>query len=124
MRETMGPDWRASFDMVIANAKKPIFFKALHAFYEIDHEKSPKFHRGNVLKDATSLNEYYQDRMILEGNASLLTDFFRCKLEKLDVKVAYFGDNYLKDIYAAWEFDQDLVNLESLARWDAILLAD
>jgi len=36
MKTTLGEDWRSCFDMVIANALKPVFFKEEQPFYLVD----------------------------------------------------------------------------------------
>ena len=50
----------------------------------------------------------------------MLTDYFSRKLEKADVRVAFFGDNYLSDIYASHAFNHRLRELDYPARWDPI----
>ena len=61
---------------------------------------------------------------VIEGNALVLTDYFSRKLEKPAVRVAYFGDNYLSDIYASHAFNQRLRELDLPARWDPIAVME
>ena len=50
-------------------------------------------------------------KIVLEGNALVLTEYFSRYIEKADPKIAFFGDNYLSDVYATEEFNKRLADL-------------
>ena len=61
-----------------------------------------------------------QNKVMLEGNANILVDYFTELLDKDDVKVAFFGDDILKDVAANYEFDSALRQRGSKVQWDTI----
>jgi len=61
--------------------------------------------KGKSIDTAFKLKKALKhDKCFLEGNATLLVNYFQLELKKKDVRVAFFGDNYLKDIRASYDF--------------------
>ena len=52
-----------------------------------------------------------------------MTKRFQRNLKKLDVKIAFFGDNFHSDIYATHNFNEKLKK-ETDARWDVIAVVE
>ena len=63
-------------------------------------------------------------KIVIEGNALVLTEYFARYIEKADVKVAFFGDNYLADVEATSTFNERLRELENPAHWDSIAVVE
>jgi hypothetical protein len=42
MKATLGPEWHSVFDLVVANAKKPLFYHSESPFYSYEYNKSSK----------------------------------------------------------------------------------
>jgi uncharacterized glyoxalase superfamily protein PhnB len=100
---------------------KPLFFSAKNSFYEQD--RSFKNYKGKELVSVKELHECVSP-VVLEGNAGLLSEFYQETLNKEDIKVAYFGDHLLSDIQATHEFNEELIEAKSKAKWDSILVLD
>ena len=49
-----------------------------------------------------------------------MTNFLQLTLEKEDVRVVQFGDQFLSDVWATSEFNQKLKSDKSQASWDSI----
>jgi hypothetical protein len=42
LTETLGPDWRKFFDLIILDARKPLFFRAEGPFYDPAYDSAIK----------------------------------------------------------------------------------
>ena len=123
MTHTLGKDWKKYFDLCVANARKPLFYRAEHPFYEYNPKVETR--KGNKIKLEGIQKLVDKDiKMVIEGNALVLTEYFSRYIEKPDVKIAYFGDNALSDIHASNAFNERLEELEWPARWDSIAVIE
>jgi len=97
MTVTLGEDWENFFDLICCHTRKPLFFHSqTHPFHP--HDSS----RLNLKGDAIHSHDDLEEGMkYIEGNSYMLTEFFKKVLIKDEVKVAYFGDNYITDTYAS-----------------------
>ena len=50
MTVTLGPDWKNYFDICVANARKPLFYRAESPFYHYDPNQENR--KGCKIKDA------------------------------------------------------------------------
>jgi hypothetical protein len=66
------------------------------------------------------INAQNESIYFLEGNAQLLTDYFKYACEKPVVSVALFGSEILSDIQATSEFNQKLKDIGAKDRWHGI----
>ena len=98
MRATLGEDWRTFFDIICSNARKPLFFwdQKFDPFYEIDTTKAN--YKGRELDGAHELKE---GENYIFGNSKTLTGFFKRITHKEQVRVAFFGDQYITDVYSS-----------------------
>lgn len=67
--------------------------------------------KGHPIHNGKSLNK---GDSYLEGNSFVLTDYFKHVLGKDDIKIAFFGDNYISDCYESAVNDG----------WDAIAIVE
>ena len=95
---TFGEDWRSLFDVICCFTCKPRFFQneQVTPFHEYDST-----HITNKGKSITDGNEIEEGKVYLEGNSRTLYKFLQKTCSKEDVKVAYFGDQYITDAYAS-----------------------
>ena len=119
MTITLGKDWKNYFDICVANARKPLFYRAESPFSEYDPEAENR--KGNKVKDAADLEK---NKIVIEGNAVVLTNYFSRLVKKDDPRIVFFGDNYLSDVHATNAFNDRLVELECPARWDSIAVIE
>jgi HAD superfamily 5'-nucleotidase-like hydrolase len=109
-------DPEATLDYVGMNGCKPAFFTKpfQNKFFKVDYSKRDL--RAPHDKD------FAANKFFLEGNAAELTEDFRRRLGKEDVKVLYFGDNSTGDMHCAqtegWE---NAFVFEELAELDPAL---
>lgn len=87
---TIGPNWREYFDIVVCFAKKPGFFTNKREFYGLDGIKET----GPVTLDELKLGGIYT-----HGNWPDLHDFLQKHMLKEDAKFLYIGDNLIQDIF-------------------------
>lgn len=123
MTATLGDDWRSFFDVVCCYCRKPLYFwdQKLVPFYTLDPTK-PNL-RGQAISDAhdmkTTPGEIYT-----EGNSKLLTHYFQRILGiEGEIRVAFFGDQYVTDVCASstnpgWD---GFAVVEELALYDSSL---
>ena len=79
------------FDYVAMHAGKPVFFeKDNRETYKVDYSKKN-------LKSPHGM-DFVENKFLLEGNSKTLTEEFKRKLNKDDVKVLFFGDNMITDM--------------------------
>jgi hypothetical protein len=53
-----------------------------------------------------------------------LTKYFQARLNKPNIKVAFFGSHLQNDIQATYDFDQKLRTNKVEARWDVIAVIE
>lgn len=54
-----------------------------------------------------------------------MTALVQDKFHRKNVKIAFFGDHYLSDIYAVWLFNRRLSQvIKAPARWDSIAVIE
>ncbi|XP_044256383.1 5'-nucleotidase domain-containing protein 1 isoform X1 [Tribolium madens] len=87
---TVGPNWRDYFDIVVCFAKKPGFFTMRRDFLKLDG-----VHEGPVVK----LDQLQIGGMYTHGNWTDLHKFLTKHLHKEGPKFLYIGDNLVQDIY-------------------------
>ena len=88
MKHTLGDDWQDLFDIVVFNARKPLFTNIEAPFYQCDSDQTDlKGRRFRILETFLIA----RSKIFTEGNAALLTEYFQKLLRKPDLKVAYFG---------------------------------
>ena len=80
MKLSLGDNWKSYFDIVVANARKPLFYRAESPFYEYD--QTAKNDQGKKLKDAAAFTASKDDKIFIGGNALILTDYFTQKLNE------------------------------------------
>lgn len=83
MSATLGPDWKDFFTIVLANCRKPLFWKHEGAFFV--HNIKAQDRKGVKLVTPEALNQVFHERdfkVLLEGNAGVLTKFFQNSLGK------------------------------------------
>jgi hypothetical protein len=95
MEASLGEDWMDLFDMVICNAKRPLFSRTEQQFYTLDYEK-PNL-KGKKISNIDDLLKV-KDKILTEGNTRLVTNFFQKKKEKYNLNFAFVGRDYQKDI--------------------------
>jgi hypothetical protein len=54
----------------------------------------------------------------------MLNEYLKIATGKSGVRVAYFGDEYLNDIHATYEFNQTLYKQGSMAHWHPIAIME
>jgi len=86
----LGPNWREYFDLVVCYAKKPGFFTGGKPFCELDGTVETRALKPEELK----LGETYS-----QGNWRDMIPLLGKKMQKLNPKFLYFGDNLLQDVY-------------------------
>jgi hypothetical protein len=64
------------------------------------------------------------DKIFLQGNMRMLTNFFQRSKDKFDLKLAYFGNNFLSDVGATYEFDQIIKEHRWKVKWDPIAVIE
>jgi hypothetical protein len=112
MQKTLGAHWKAFFDLVCYNTKKPLFFSSTNCFF---------WHA--CITSTIELQKAYQmsqHRVFLGGNAKLLTQFFQAEVDKEDVKIAYFGSHGNNDIQACHSFNEKMKSEGAKSNWDVI----
>jgi hypothetical protein len=70
MKETLGKNWQDFFDIIVANCRKPLFYKSENPFYEV--RDSTQNWKGGKLKNASDIT-MNKGKVFLEGNARTLT---------------------------------------------------
>ena len=65
-----------------------------------------------------------QKKVLLEGNANLLTEYFQKLFCVNDVKIAYFSSQYFQDDFSTVKFQQNLEadDENKKALWDVIAI--
>jgi hypothetical protein len=63
-------------------------------------------------------------KIFIEGNAKVLSEYFQKVMKKTDIKIAYFGDEYLADIIATQELNEKLKKQGSGVIWDPICVME
>ncbi|KAJ3639746.1 hypothetical protein Zmor_003087 [Zophobas morio] len=87
---TIGPNWKEYFDIVVCFAKKPGFFTMRRDFLRID---------GNEEGAPVSLNDLQLGGVYSQGNWTDLHQFLSRHVNKSMPKFLYIGDNLIQDIY-------------------------
>jgi hypothetical protein len=97
MTITLGEDWQDFFDFTILNMHKPLFWNAKNPFYSFEPtaKDSKGAQAGNSAELSSSLEK---SKILLAGNAYLLTEFLQSTLDKSQIKVCYFGTHFLFDV--------------------------
>jgi hypothetical protein len=83
MSATIGPDWKDFFTIILANCRKPLFWKHEGSFYL--HDLNAPDRKGTKMTAPESLNQVFVEnnfKVMLEGNAGVLTKFFQQSLRK------------------------------------------
>ena len=81
--------------------------------------------RGERVNDLSQVLHRPKNKLYLEGSATIMTALIQDKFKRKAVKVAYFGDHYLSDIYAVWLFNRRLEQvIQAPARWDSIAVIE
>ena len=93
MTATLGEDWRNFFDFVSICAMKPHYFQH-------DQYKSPFREFDYETLRETVVKELEDGKTYSYGNNKLLEAHFEKKLGKKNLKCAFFGDQYIGDVYA------------------------
>ena len=98
MSTTLGDDWKSLFDIICDYCRKPLFFwdQKPAPFYTYD-PLSPNL-KGKPIYDADDLQV---GALYTEGNSKLLEKFFKRVLGKSELKFAFFGDQYITDVYSS-----------------------
>ena len=87
MRHTLGEDWKDYFDICVANARKPLFYRAESPFYE--YTPNTETRKGNKIKLEKVQRLVDKDvKIVIEGNALVLTEYFSRYIEKADAQRA------------------------------------
>lgn len=89
--QTLGPNWKDFFDIIVCYARKPRFFSDKQKFINLDGFKETHSINGN---DLTHRGVYTQ------GNWTDLYNFFQKHLNKKNPTCVYVGDHLVQDIYA------------------------
>jgi hypothetical protein len=78
--------------------------------------------KGNKIQTNEELTIAHAEgnRELLEGNAQVLTKHYQLIWGKLNVKVAFFGSDYLKDVHATVETNFKFIENDFRHRWHAI----
>jgi hypothetical protein len=124
MRATLGPAWRDCFDLIICNCRKPLFHRGESPFFEVDLERTGlKLPRGiHTAPDLWDRSLPQDNKIFLQGNAKVLTEYLQFLTGKTQMRVAFFGDHYQHDLHAVSEFNHKLQRLGSGASWSAIAI--
>ncbi|CDW90182.1 UNKNOWN [Stylonychia lemnae] len=98
MTATLGDDWKDFFDIVCCYCRKPLFFWDIKTdpFFELDQSKANQ--KGKAIVDQSELK---QGTTYTQGNSRILTEYFKRVLQKEDIRVAFFGDQYISDVYSS-----------------------
>lgn len=118
MTVTLGEDWKTFFDIICANCNKPLWQSTEKPFYEVNFYYDTL--KGLKVDKATDFRVDKTEKIMLEGNATLLTNYLQHKLDKEDLRIAFFGTHYLNDIRATYDFNHRLSAAGSPARWESI----
>jgi hypothetical protein len=80
MTESFGPNWIQLFDLVICNAKKPLFTRGAKPFFQLDEEyidfRGPKIFDHELVANC-------KHKLLTEGNAMTVTKFIQKQRETL-----------------------------------------
>jgi hypothetical protein len=84
MHACLGDNWMDLFDIVIAQANKPLFQKTESIFYEWNYKQNKLFDEkskkplGKKLKTVTQMIQSItpDDKILLEGSTHQLTNYF------------------------------------------------
>lgn len=90
--QSLGPDWRSLFDVVVCFAKKPGFFSLNRPFLRTN---------GSLEADAIPAHDMRLNEVYCQGNWTDLLAVLRskrCGAER--PKVLYVGDNLVQDVYS------------------------
>lgn len=55
MSSTLGSEWKSYFDICVANARKPLFYRAENPFY--DYDPTAETRKGKKVTDCQNLVE-------------------------------------------------------------------
>lgn len=101
MTATLGEDWRSFFDVICCYCRKPLFFwdQKPAPFFTVDTTKRDL--RGTMINDASQMKDT-PGEIYTEGNAKILTHYFQRILGiSGELRVAFFGDQYITDVTAS-----------------------
>lgn len=87
---SMGPEWRELFDIVVFFAKKPGFFTLKRQFIKLN---------GFEETEAVDVPDLKSGCMYTHGNWSGLHEFLKKTSGKSNPKILYIGDNLVQDVY-------------------------
>jgi|LauGreDrversion4_2_1035121.scaffolds.fasta_scaffold19049_8 hypothetical protein len=121
MTTTLGEDWRSFFDVICCNCRKPLFFwdQKPSPFFTFDPSK-PNL-KGITITEPDQMKTT-PGEIYIEGNSKTLTHYFQRILGiDRELKVAFFGDQYITDAFASstnpgWD---GFAVVEELADYDA-----
>ncbi|XP_028411756.1 5'-nucleotidase domain-containing protein 1-like isoform X2 [Dendronephthya gigantea] len=89
LENAFGADWRSYFDVAISRAEKPGFFRDKNPFVEV----------VNRVNGKDPIQSLEADKYYALGNSSELEEYL-CKLTgKTEMKILFFGDSLLSDVY-------------------------
>ena len=145
MSNTLGPDWKTHFDLILANCNKPLFQRIHSPFQkyvprsiEIPNDerteaqkarqigKFPLYTQAELAECVNQCQTLFQYAVLLEGNIGLLTEYFVQRMGRPDLAVAYFSAHRSQAAHATKQFGADLraPDNDYCQQWDAICIKD
>ncbi|EFA86803.1 putative 5'-nucleotidase [Heterostelium album PN500] len=97
MTYAYGPDFQSIFDIIIADAKKPEFFRKPAKFYDLGGNYFPKELTEEMLVDAVEFNT---PTVYHNGSVQTLIEAVRRHSNKENISFCYVGDHLIGDVSA------------------------
>jgi hypothetical protein len=116
---TLGPQWENYFDKVIGNCMKPLWQSVEAPFYEYSPFSKTKKEKKLVTADRVDAS---LTNLLLEGNATVLTQYLQKTIEKEQINIAYFAGSSYAEEFATQQLNNKLIKSGSKARWDCVFV--
>jgi 5' nucleotidase family len=101
MSATLGDDWRQFFDVICCACRKPLYFWDQKPAPFYPHDPNAHNLKGRPINDASEMS-LAPHQTYIEGNSKTLSHYFQRLLNTdREVRVAFFGDQYITDTYAS-----------------------
>jgi hypothetical protein len=97
-----GNDWIDFFDLVIADVKRPLFYKTNKPLVTFDKVKITEGEELlGYIKQEQEKGTRVEKKFYFEGNVGLVTDYYKKLCKKDMLRVGYFGSDLIFDVLSA-----------------------
>lgn len=96
-------NWQKFFDVIVMDAKKPLFMRTEGGFFEYDSYKDNLL--GPKVEDLKTMEKTSKVNYFLQGNMKSLTKLFHSLTGKMQTEIVVMADDLFSDSYATYQFD-------------------